>query len=551
MRFSISRLEERRGERGQVLVIVALMFIVLIGAMALAVDLSATTDAHRVIANWSDASAIAGVRDCDSVCNAKTEVGDAIKVVLQNSPSPWNSDPTWAANALASGAGSGGGACTSSSTSCVVTDYPGPTGFANYRVSVSSPPATPTNAAYNTTNYVEVHIKQTLTATFAGLLGIPTTKTIGHSVAYDAGPSAPYQYSFFAKKQTGGGNQNELIQGDAYVGAGYLNQSSGHANLCIAELGEPSPDNLDSGAPDTPAVSLDDDLDNQGHVVFSDAPQSVGNAPSYATVCTSASGTGALNVEQGIPLADNSNCPSGSTSTPGGGLWYCVAPNPPLPNIPSPTPTLGLSPLGCGATVDLTTPPGVYRVTAGCSIKINLDSGNIECVSLVLGGGSSVSVSNQPNKGDKTGSHWMTAYGFVGGAQDPIAEAAMEKVSTPIPEPATRCPGANLTLPDSNNDRAVIWAPDPGPPPPPKNGNTVYPTALSNNDTGCCTVTLFTGTIFLPNQQVNFNANQALEDVGSVYVGDWEVQSGNQPNPVVTYDTNATEFIPTLLRIAE
>jgi hypothetical protein len=77
------------------------------------------------------------------------------------------------------------------------------------------------------------------------------------------------------------------------------------------------------------------------------------------------------------------------------------------------------------------------------------------------------------------------------------------------------------------------------------------PTALSNNSTGCCSDTLFIGTVYLPGQGVSFNTNQAMEDVGSIYVGDWNVQSGNHPNPAVTYDTAGGAKAVTDIRIVE
>jgi hypothetical protein len=62
---------------------------------------------------------------------------------------------------------------------------------------------------------------------------------------------------------------------------------------------------------------------------------------------------------------------------------------------------------------------------------------------------------------------------------------------------------------------------------------------------------LFIGTIFLPNQTVSFSTNQAMEDIGQVYCGDWLVQSGNHPNPVVTHDNGGSAFQAETLRLAE
>jgi hypothetical protein len=77
------------------------------------------------------------------------------------------------------------------------------------------------------------------------------------------------------------------------------------------------------------------------------------------------------------------------------------------------------------------------------------------------------------------------------------------------------------------------------------------PIALSNSSTGCCSDSLFIGTVFLPGQEISFATNQAMEDVGQVYCGFWQVQSGNHPNPLVTRDAAATALQQEQLRLAE
>ena len=53
----------RRGERGQMLILVAMLGIVIFGAAALAVDLSIQTHDRRTLQNWTDTAALAGARD--------------------------------------------------------------------------------------------------------------------------------------------------------------------------------------------------------------------------------------------------------------------------------------------------------------------------------------------------------------------------------------------------------------------------------------------------------------------------------------------------------
>jgi len=511
------RLHQKRGERGQVLVITALAGTLLLGMAALAINIGGQSNENRNLANWSDASVISGVRACSTACNAKTQVQDAIQVILQNSP--WSATATWASSAPTGG-------CTASS--CVVTNYAGPAGFTNYLVSVSSPPATPRNSAYNTTNYVEAEITHTLPTSFTGMMGVNSVTAKSHSVVFDSGPQGPYQFAFFSRNETDSGNQQESIIGDAFLGNGYQAQSSGKAGLCMYELPGPEPAGDADG--DAPPYTKDNDADDQGHAVFGVVPPTVGPKPFYglnpgAGFTTSACpGKGDLNVEAPNP---QTNCPAGTTSTFGGGVWMCLLSNPAVPNIPPPVATQPL--LACASTLDKNSSPGVYPVRSNCTVTLDFSKGNIQCISLLLNDGSAVNVDN------KKGSDWITSYGY---SPTSSATAAMNAVSSPAQ--AAACAGAGIPA-----DRSVIWAPNTAASPP--NG----PTALSNSLTGCCSTTLFVGTIFLPGQQVSFNSNQALEDVGSIYCQNWNVQSGNHPNPVVTYDAGQISPLVSHLHLVE
>jgi Flp pilus assembly protein TadG len=522
----------RRGQRGQVVVLVALSAIALLGCTALAVDLTGQASAHRTVQNWTDAAAIAAIRDCDTTCNAKTEVQDALTSVQANSP--WSGTAGWAASALP-------GSC--STTSCQMSSaFAGPAPYTNYTVTASSPPLTPRNASYNTDNYVEVDVAKTNSTNLAAVLGATSTLSTGHSIAWDTGPPTPYQYAFFAKILAESGNHSEAIAGDAYVGGGYTNQSNGKAALCVDEVPETTADNdaaLDSGS------ANDSDVDDQGHVVFSTTPPTVGPDPSYGTRFTTTqcqqTGAGSLNVQSTAPgpsTAAQLNCPANSTAqsyqSGGSPVWVCVSPNPTLPAVAAPTPTASLCGNNTTGTVDAQTIPlngGIYSVgKAGvpCAATIDFTHGDINCVSLVLTAGSTVSIINKKN------SDYMTGYGY---ASDSTTNAAFlaDNLSVPTIDP---CPGHGNPA-----DNSVIWAPDTSVLP--------MPTAVQNSSTGCCSNTLFVGTIFVPDQMIVFGTNQSLEDVGSLYCGEWQVQSGNHPNPIVTYDAGAAAPVASTIRLVE
>jgi Flp pilus assembly protein TadG len=524
----------RRGQRGQVVVLVALSAIALLGATALAVDLTGQASAHRTVQNWTDAAAMAGVRDCDTSCSAKIEVQDALANVLANSP--WKSSLSWATSAPL-------GTCNANR--CVVTNYPGPGLYGNYQVSVSSPPVAPGNPSYNTTNYVEVDVaERSSTTNLAAVLGATSTLSTGHSIANDSGLAAPYQYAFFAKRQTGSGNDPQVITGDAYLGDGYVPQSGkggGQDGLCVNEIPgswEPSGD----VATDSSAPTQDNDADDQGRAVFDHVPPIVGPEPSYAQPNSPCPRGGQVNVQTGGP-ATAAGCPTNSAlqADPVTGTVFCYQASPPVPNVTPPTATAALPCAGNTATVDGSTLPGVYSVAPNCVVSIMFDPKpssipvNINCVSLLLSAGSSVATVN------KQATVYMTPYGF-----DPTGDtaAAQAFAKDGLTEPTTACPGAATSA--SNGDRSVIWAPDTSVNPMP----TALVSAL-NGVVGSGSDTLFVGTIFLPDQQITYTSNESVEDVGSVYCGQWNVQSGAHPNPIVTYDPGATSGVGPTIRLVE
>ena len=474
-----------------------------------------TTHYKRALQNVTDSAALAGARNLPSSQNQAMK--DALDELQRNSP--WATDPSWLANAQA--------AITCAAGTCTVS-YAGPGSYSNYTASASSPPASPKNSAYNSSNYIQVDLTQSTTNGFAGAVGFSSSTEVGHSLAYNAGPSQFYDYAFFSKVHAGSGNQQEYIYGDAYLGNGYTPQSSGKAGFCAFQLtgNETAAIDTDGDAGGAP----DNDVDDQGHLTFAVAPPSVGPNPSYG-VGPPCGGSGQLSAQSAAPGA--SNCPPESAPQTAGGTTVCVQAAPPLPNIIAPTLTTASgTPALCGATISKGYGPGVYAVGANCTVTLDFSSGNIDCVSLVLGAGASVSITN------KKGQNYISAYGF-----DPTtsatASAAITAIGSPVPPACV--PGS--TNQEAGLNKSVIWAPN--------SSASPMPTALSNSTTGCCSDTLFLGTVYLPGQQVSFATNQAMEDVGMVYVGNWDVQSGNHPNPMVQFDGAVAAPLQTILRLVE
>jgi len=502
--------------------VTAVMSVVLIGATALAVDLSVNTQAKRSLQNITDPAALAGARDLPS--NPKQALKDALDVLQRNSP--WSSSSTWLSTAQSAITGT----CSSASGSTCTVSVAGPTGYTNYTATLSSPPSTPSNSSYSSTDYLEVDLSQSSTNAFGVVVGEGSSSEKGHSIAYYAGPTGPYEYAFFAKKQAGSGNSDEHVVGDAYIGGGYTPQSKGQASFCVLELSGPESSSQDTDG-DT-GGGQDNDQDDQGHVVFSGVPPTVGSDASYGNGGTCSSGKGDLSVQAPTPTT-SANCPANATAqsyVSNGTTYYaCVQSPPPVPAIPQPTTTASLSCPANVGTVSSSTSPGVYAVPANCVVSLNFATGDINCVSLVLGSGASVQVL------DKKNNDYISSYGFDP-TSDSLARSALSNAK--ITAPTSACGGSA-----TNSNRSVIWAADPG--------GSSYPTALSNSTTGCCSDTIFLGTVFLPGQTISFNSNQAMEVVGEAYCGDWEVQSGDHPNPAVTYDSNGAAYVVSTLRLAE
>jgi hypothetical protein len=395
-------------------------------------------------------------------------------------------------------------------------------------VSVSTPPQSPRSATNLSLNDLEVDISTTVQNGFAEVIGAPTSVVRAHAVAFHWGPPGPYDYTFFAAQDTESGNQQESIYGDAFVGDGYQAQSSGQAGLCVY---------------DPPGTT------GYGHVIYAAYPPTVGIEPQYgySGACL---GSGALTAQAVEPQSSvPTNCPTGSwpAPDPNTGVWGCVMPNPPVPDITgancagapwydaSAGPASGCQTPVCATTFTSSTPAtgGIFPVEAGCVVTLDFSKGDINCVSLELNPGASVNIIN------KKSGNYITSYGFL---PDSLSMTEMENIGVPAASLPAACVGSTTEGPADANNCVICASPSTGSP---------MPIALANNSTGCCSDTLFVGTVFLPGQEISFSTNQAMEDVGQVYCGSWQVQSGNHPNPMVSRDIQDTSLVNEQLRLVE
>ncbi|MFZ2033491.1 MAG: pilus assembly protein TadG-related protein [Candidatus Dormiibacterota bacterium] len=485
----------RANERGQVVILAALMAIVIIGASAIAVDVGVNTFSQRTFQNVTDAAALAGATDLGTQPTAAQQqqaIADALLTIQKNKNFPAG----WTGASVATACGSG---------------YCENVTYRNYTFALSTPPRSARAANNATVHDFEVDLSLGVHNAFGTIIGSPTSTIAAHSIAYHSGPPAPYSFTFFARTEAESGNQQETIYGDAFVGNGYAPQSSGMSGLCVYEV---------AGG-------------TQGHVVFGVVPPTVGSDPtSYGVAPPTCPGKGALTAQAPAPqLASPASCPTPSTpqtDTSTGNVLCVLTPGNP-PAVAMPTVTQGVLP--CGGTITSATGAGVYGVPPGCAVNLDFSSGNIDCVSLVLGAGSSVLTTN------KSGSSYITSYGFA--TPDSIADADVTTIgATPLP---SACPGATIAA-----DKSVIWAPS-------VPITSTPPVVLTNGSKGGGgkSDTLFIGGIFVPGQEISYTTNQTIQDAGSVYCAWWDVQSGNHPNPTVDFDAGNASYVGEVLRLVE
>jgi Putative Flp pilus-assembly TadE/G-like len=531
------RRRRRTSQAGQVVVITALMGTVILGGMALTVDLSLHTFNQRTLQNVADAAALSGATDLQRTPNvAQQQLGvtSALSTIQQNQNFPNN----WTG--------------TSTATACTIGTLAGlceTVNYLNYTVKISTPPQTAKAATNVTLNDFEVDMSVNVSNNFGAFVGAATSTVGARAVAYHSGPPTPYSYTFFASTEVDSGNQPESIVGDAYVGSGYVGSSRSNSGLCVSELSgnEPAGDS-DS---DTAVVAPDSsDIDDQGHVTFGSLPPvSQNGVPNGDPIYTSsACSNGKIATQQTQSPLSPANCPAGATPTADLNGLQCLQVSPTVPTITLPTPNKPA--LLCGATVNSSTPAGIYPVTNTCAINLSFATGDINCVDLVLGVGSSVNVV------DKSSLDYMTSWDYT--SNDFTALTAIDKLFLPLSPPrlTATCPGAQTTnIPSTFDntptqvDTCIICAnPSTAACSP---GVNTCPIALTDGSTGCCSDTLFVGSVFLPGQEIMFKSNQSMEDVGQIYCGYWAVSSGNHPNPVVTHDNGATDLLLETLRLVE
>ncbi len=307
--------ERRQRERGQVIIISALMAVLIFGAAAIAVDLGLQTNDQRQLQNVSDSAALAGAEDIPGSGGCPGSPSTAQNAAIVEALGSVGLNMNW-----------GSSWDPSPSVSCAANSAVATASDGAYTVTVSTPPATPRSANYGASgptgvdgnpqpaDYLEVDLHESVSNSFAAVLGLPTSEIGAHSVAFHWGPSGPYDYTFFSQQQTCSGNQTESITGDAYIGPQYQPQchsgNAAKASLCVYESGG-----------------------SYGHVTFSQVPPANGTDPQYGISAACGPGRGAITAQAPGPTPTDNNCPGGAHvgQDPSSGTYVCYDASPPSP----------------------------------------------------------------------------------------------------------------------------------------------------------------------------------------------------------------------------
>jgi hypothetical protein len=220
----------RHAERGQVLVVSALMGTLLIGATALAVDLSVQTSHRRALQNVTDVAALAGARDlyASTATSLSTQQSNAMADALATVQSDMGWPDTWLSGA---------------STTC--PNFPPATfsqyslsgqcesiTYGDYTVTVSTPPVSPRNPADLDLHDVEVDMSQVNHNGLAGVIGMGTSTNSGHSVASHYPSGTTLGFALFSNSIVEAGNYHEKVNGNVYANRAIQLQSSGSSSFC-------------------------------------------------------------------------------------------------------------------------------------------------------------------------------------------------------------------------------------------------------------------------------------------------------------------------------
>ena len=498
----MTRRRAHRRQGGQVVPITAIMLTLLIGAAALATDLSVNTHVRRNIQNVTDAAALAGAYDIETAATPterRTAVSSAFQVVHDHLGwSTYQSASSYAASALGS---VGGDNCGTSSEAvvCQVTYVADDT---SYSVTVNTPPLHAHNTSYNgQQGYIEVLITKSSTNGFGAALGFLTGTEGGHSVGYHRAGNAPFGFALYSSSIVTSGNDNETVSGNVYAYRDLSPQSHGHAAICSATDQYGTKGHVVLGAPQSGPFPNPDPGNNQPYqssvavLTSVNSCSGVGGGSVAQTANLGACGT--LQV-QGVSMA--------TTQDPGS--LACMAdPAVLAPDLQGPTltgSTVLAQTAACTTVLHVTAPmtAGVYEIRHNPVCPAGGD--------VVIDSGVAGTCSGTYSGFDVC----MIGVTFV------LENGASIDVGGKVAAVIVPYTPASSTNP--NDGKYPIYAPT---------GSAATLTTSKNG-----TLLQLYGTLYMPSGSYSGGQNAAVSIQGQAIVASWTVQSGNHTNPDITYD---------------
>jgi Flp pilus assembly protein TadG len=528
----------RRGERGQMVPLMAIFFVVLIGAMALATDLSVSTHYKRSLQNVTDSAALAGAKLLPAAPRLSDEqAATSAALALVHNSFPWTPNGVgWANNLAASGCS--GSQCsvtvcagmTSTTPACTAT-VTAPSGDA-FVLTVNAPPRTALVSSYNGDRHrIEVVMHQRSGAFFTGLFGSSLDQDGAQSVAYHFAAGQPFPFALYSRTVIGDGNSPEIINGNVYADRYLAPQSNGQAAICAAPDPQGNPGFIVLGSPQGTDPGYNNDGQFHNHAV------PPGSDPIVDSVDCSTVGSGTVGMS--ADPNDSSDC---QAAYPGNdsasALVYdatdaaCEGSPPiqppavaPPPNIPvySST-TCGVAGLSGGVYQ-----PGDYRCNSGTSLTVDhaMAPGIYE-IEAVSGSGCDVVMDS-------------STPATLNGVTFDLKGGAGICVNPPSGTTITQTP-YNSGSGQPGDGRYAVLSDNVG------NPSITMNTAGGGSNSGTWAVN---GVIWLPTGTVNIGNKDALVDSGQVIVDTWNDTSGFHPNPSVTYNASAVPPQNEVLQLSE
>jgi Flp pilus assembly protein TadG len=524
----------RRGERGQMVPLMALFFVVLIGAMAIATDLSVSTHYKRNLSNIADAAALAGAALLPAAPALSDEqAATAAAITLLHNSIPWT--PNAGASVLAA-SGCSGSQCSvtvcagmTSATSPCTTNVTPPTG-SKFVLTVNAPPKTAVVDLYNHSlndpdykNRIEVVLHQQSGAFFTGLFGSSSDQDGAQSIAFHYAPNQPFPFALFSSTVIGDGNAPEIINGNVYAARYLAPQSDGQAGICAApwvdSQGNTNQGFVVLGAPQGPDAGYAGD-GQSGNSKVPPGSDPILNGLNCSAVVAGTVGMSAIpGSTAGCQAAYPGN--NGAANIVYDSMDQACEANPAMspPAVASPPyiPVYSNAQTYCGTqglsgntyqpgdytcpngstslTIDHAMTPGIYEIEAGsnsggCDVSMDGSITQLTGVTFYLKGGASI-CANPPSGTTITQTPFNSGSGSAGDGRYAILS---DNVGNPTITMNTGGSGST----------SGVWS--------------VY------------------GVIWLPTGTVNIGNKDALADSGQVIVNTWNDTSGFHQNPSVTYN---------------